>query len=1031
MTAPTPETQPVINSPYTEPKWHWELDADGRALPNLSKGRRVSASRTMVPQAKKVSSQESINLDEGAHAFINQVRAKVAEWRRANYPQIARISHDLLTHWKLAGANVGPRNRLFFAQVEALETLMWLYEAPGKHTKEFKKELNTHNKNHNEGCHRLAVCMATGTGKTIVMAMLIAWHTMLSLHGGSKQSAAHARTFVIITPGLTVKDRLQELNPQKAGHIYWEQNLLPRKYKQDILQAQVRIVNFQAFRQRELLAGASADQKNMIELARQRRGTAGQVNSAEHYSSMLERVLGLPSGAQYRNLVVLNDEAHHCYGENPSSLKAFKQQKITQKETFSKKEAESQKFNAKQWFSILEGLHRQKRLLVAHDLSATPYYVSEQDYRFPWILSDYDLHEAMEAGLVKIPRVPVDDDARSADVVLRELYTNTSPKKLKCSDMPNLVKRAMESLYSSYEQRTADWRQAGHERPPVLIVVANTISNATALYDWIGGYQMDSTWVEGQFALLSNVGPDRQRKPNPVTMIVHSDKLEDEATAKLTGSGADRMALITEEVARVRGEEAQAQGKKQQADYLRRILATVGKKNESGENIRCVISVGMLTEGWDARTVTHILGFRSFDSPLLCEQVAGRALRRVNYQALQDFADEPVLKAEYAEILGIPFRFSNAQGKEPPQPPEKTIEVMTQCQHEAHRIRWPQVEKYRRVIQPGAICLDPDRVQPFDASTSQDEPTLSELAGTIGEFELLASSEVRQQQVHYKFARYALKNLAKIDNDGTKGIPPTIRSFVQLLLAVRAWIKHPDIKTSDPWWQLISPSILENAIKAFLNACEVNDSALKIAVDLADLPLLDTSAIRFETSISGEMPGRQSGPVAYPARLDNTSRRPFNQSSELNVAVCDSRLEWRIAQILDCPQLTDTVRAWVRNLRLGWSIPWLDKKGIWHDYIPDFVVRLQDCPKTGQRRHVVLEGKGFPDKDWAQKRTTVIDYWLPGVNASANDACSGRWLLLEVVADKQRIETKSELVCTADQLATKLKQLKERIDVWN
>ena len=1041
MSSPTPETQPVINSPYTEPRHHWELDEDGRALPSLMDGRRTSAFRAMVPQSRKAQTQVALFIEEKYHEFINEVRTRVATWRLAGYPNLSRPSRDLLTHWQSTPEENGPAQRLFFAQVEALETLMWLYEAPVKDTESFRRDLDADNASLNEGCNRLAVRMATGTGKTTVMAMLIAWHTVLYRHGSRTQKEKHAQTFVIITPGLTVKERLQELDPKNPGNIYapTSQNLLPRKYTQDIQQACVKIVNFQAFRQRDSLEGVSADQKKMIAKSKLRRGMPTETQQ-EDYGSMLDRVLGLPSGPAHRNVVVLNDEAHHCYGDIPEkSASGSQEQRLQIRETFSKQATEDTEEikRAKQWFGILAGLHKQKRLLVAHDLSATPYYVSHQWIRFPWILSDYDLHEAMEAGLVKIPRVPVDDDANADDVMLRELYKNTKPKALKRDAIPSLVELATQSLYKSYTQRFEDWKNVGHERLPVLIVVANNISNATALYDWIAGYQSDEGWVEGAFSLLSNVHEDRKRKESPVTIMVHSDKLEDNDTAGLTGTGADRMKLVTEEVAKSRNEEDLADGKKKQAEYLRHILATVGKADKPGEKIRCVVSVSMLTEGWDARTVTHILGFRAFNSPLLCEQVAGRALRRVNYQSMKEFAGEQVLTAEYSEILGIPFRFSNAQDGEPPRPPEKTIEVLTQKDHQSYRIGWPQVEAYRRRIQSGTIRINPSKVQPFDATSTENEPTISELAGIVGEIDLLDSPEQRQQRVQYEFTRHALRELYPDDKQAQESsVPPNLRRFTQLLLAARVWLAHPEVKTSQPWWQLVSPSVLERAIKSFLEACDTADDSLQIAVDLAEPPLLDTADIRFETSISGEMPDRRTGPVAYPARTNPEARRPFNKRSELNVAVCDSHLEWRIAEILDSDAMNGTVMAWARNLRLGWTIPWLDEtRGLWHDYIPDFAVRMADCPETGQRRHIVLEGKGYNDEHWNEKRDTVLEYWLPGVNASTDDACSGKWILLEVRPDDWTVERAKQphLVCTVGKLAVSLQQLmsKEHKDAWN
>ena len=1054
--APTPETHPVINSPYEEPGRHWHLDEDGRALPQLEAGRRASAFRSMVPEASRGPKQSGMFQDhEHFDSFINSVRKAVGDWRSSGYANISGISRELLEHWKSTDSGSGPRHRLFFAQVEALEALIWLYEAPSTATKSAKTQLQQENEGHNEGCNRLAVRMATGTGKTTVMAMLIIWHTLHAVHGTKTRREQHARTFLVLTPGKTVKERLQELDPNHPGNIYSPkgENLLPAKYQKDIQQACVKIINFQAFRQRDLLAGVSTAHRAMFGTARRRRGVPEEVQR-EDYGNMLARVMNLPSGPQHHKIVVLNDEAHHCYAQPPvASNQRGGEAATSEHERASgevvqvprtrsggkarKGEEETQaEAEAKQWFGILRGLREQGRLLVVHDLSATPYYVSNQSLRFSWILSDYDLHEAMEAGLVKIPRVPVYDDAGIGDdAKWRELYKNTKPKALKRDRIPPLVDQAMRALFASYQARVADWQQVGHDNLPVLIVVANNISNATALYDWIAGYQTDEGWKEGAFAALSNV-EGSERKLRPVTILVHSDRLEDEATAELGKTkGSDRMRLIAEEVARDRGEEEQAtKNNNTKAEYLRRILATVGKEGQPGEGIRCVVSVSMLTEGWDARTVTHILGFRSFGSHLLCEQVAGRALRRVNYEALEDFqGTQQVLSAEYAEILGIPFQFSGATGTEPPPPPDKTIEVVTQEGMEAYRVCWPCVVAYRRSVRLGHIRLNPDLAKPFDATATPAEPTESMLSGVVGELEELSTPEARHQRVCYEFARYALHRLVAQGDEEQGDIPPTLRRFAQLVLAVRQWMELDTVQTSEPWWQILSPSLLEDALDSFLAACEIDKESLAVAVDLGEPQVLDTSAVHFVTSISGEMPDRSTGPIAYPARLDPNKPRPNCVRSQLNVAVCDSHLEWEIARILDDEQLQDIVLAWVRNNKLGWQLPWLDREqGSWRNYVPDFVVRLSDCPDTGCRRHVVLEGKGFPDESWPAKRKAMLDYWLPGVNASTEEPCAGLWTLLEVRpgGETREYAERPELACSLNELAENLRRFNGGGNVW-
>ena len=305
------------------------------------------------------------------------------------------------------------------------------------------------------------------------------------------------------------------------------------------------------------------------------------------------------------------------------------------------------------WLKGLQYLRRHGGVKAVYDLSATPFYLKGSGWSegliFPWTVSDFSLMDAIESGIVKIPRLPVDDDAEGKDVSYLHLYDRvkddpnwpTSAKGIPPEPgqwvIPKALEGALRSLYKSYENSFTEWEQhlrAAGEPPPVMIVVSPNTLVSKLIFDWIAGYEkvVDETrvHVKGELEKFSNVVDD-QLLARPRTIIVDSKQLESDDVLK-----GDFKDAAAEEIEAFKKQYRQDNpgadvDKITDKELLREVMNTVGKKGKLGEQVRCVVSVAMLTEGWDANTVTHILGIRAFGSQLLCEQVVGRGLRRRSY----------------------------------------------------------------------------------------------------------------------------------------------------------------------------------------------------------------------------------------------------------------------------------------------------------------------------------------------------------------------------------------------------------------
>ena len=467
--------KPILNSPYEYPGRHWELDETGQPTNRILDQRRSVSLITPIPAARKQRAQRQLVFDKAAEKLdtdgqqydptpvINDLRRIVDAWRElpANQWQVTPETARLLHHWR-HHATTGIRP--FFCQVEAVETAIWLIEAAPRSAtgRRFLEHLRSANERSNPDLDRLGLKLATGAGKTTVMAMLIAWQTINAVrHPGSRR---FTRGFLVVTPGLTIRDRLRVLQPNDPDSYYRSRELLPSDLLGVLDRAKIVITNFHAFMPRETLELSKGGRALL-------QGRGPELRTAETEGQMLQRVM--PELMGMKSVMVFNDEAHHCYRERPKEESDEDDLKGDDR-----KEAEKNSEAARVWISGLESVQRKLGLSRVIDLSATPFFLRGSGYAegtlFPWTMSDFSLMDAIECGIVKLPRVPVDDDLPGAADMpkFRNLWDHIGkemPKKgrgkaaaLDPLSIPAQLQTALEALYGHYAKTFDQWQRGGH-----------------------------------------------------------------------------------------------------------------------------------------------------------------------------------------------------------------------------------------------------------------------------------------------------------------------------------------------------------------------------------------------------------------------------------------------------------------------------------------------------------------------------------------------------------------------------------------
>ena len=998
---------PVLNSAFEEPRRHFLIGPEG-ATNEIIESRRVSSYYVPIPPPKKKGKQlalatEAVKHERQENQFINQLRGLVGAWRGSGRPGITRTTSLLFEHW----TSPDRERPLFFCQLEAVETTVYLAEvAPRLGQGWLDDHLRQMNETANSTLPRIAMKMATGSGKTVVMAMLIAWQAL------NKMANPHDRrfsdAFLVVTPGITIRDRLLVLLPTDPHNYYKALDLIPPEFAERLNQTKVVVTNFHAFLAREKVAVATTTKKVL-------RPNGGESPFKETPDQVVRRVcrdLGTK-----RNIIVLNDEAHHCYRRRAMEVEAGNTGAATPAADAGvaltadeKEEVKQREEEARIWLSGLEAVAGKIGVRTVYDLSATPFFLKGSGYPegtlFPWVVSDFSLIDAIESGIVKVPRVPVSDDAMSNDMpTYRDLWVHIRdelPKKGARTDpvsgepkLPGPLEGALLSLYYDYKKDFERWEQLraegdGHSRltPPVFIVVCNNTNVSKLVFDFVSGWEKvlpggEVRLVPGQLDLFSNV----EKRPEgdvwsawPNTILVDSRQLESGEVMS-----ADFKKIAAREIDEFKTEYRQRfpgadVEKLTDEDLLREVMNTVGKPGRLGEQIRCVVSVSMLTEGWDANTVTHILGVRAFGTQLLCEQVIGRALRRTNYVPKPD----GLFETEYAEVYGVPFQFMPVQGTDRPTPPPPPLtHVRALADRIACEITFPRLVGYRYELPSERLHAAFDDTSGLSLST-ESLPTKTEAAPIIGEMELHTLDDLKKkrlQTVAFRLAslvleRYLLPDGAADGSPQTEDRKPWL--FPQLLAITRDWLDHCLHCKDNTFPQLLL--LVENA----------HDAADKI----------------YQAIVRGEEGEKRLLPILQPydtvgstTWVDfDTARSVYPTAPDkchVSHVVCDTESwEQKMAQVLeDMPE----VLAYVKNQNLGFYIPY-STKGDERRYVPDFIARVATGAggrpaAPGDVFNLVLEVSGEAKKEKADKVAWARSMWIPAAN---NHGGFGRWGFLEI-----------------------------------
>lgn len=1004
--------EPIICSPYEEPAWHWHLE-EGREPENRRPAAyfyRDPAQRTEEGEARGA----AVPLP-----LVNLIRDRLKQWRADAHPGATRTTLELLNYWRRDGR----KHRLFFAQLEAAEAIIFLTEArrdylqgisvPGDEPSDRQKDELGY-----KAFTRYACKMATGSGKTTVMALLSAWSILNKVN--DRGNARYSDVVLVVCPNVTIRSRLAEIDPRLGeSSVYRTRDLVTEAQMRDLQQGRVLVTNWHVFEPQGSQAGGvtskvvkagvrvrtrehitigaktttargrryltkdefdrqvDAGVLSVIDREEDKDGNLAKVivdaeRFVESDTALVKRVLEDVGGKQ--NLLVFNDEAHHAYRirkEEPDPDEADLLGEADEIDDFYKE--------ATVWVEGLDRIHKLRGINACIDLSATPYFLGrvgqDSNRPFPWVVSDFSLTDAIESGLVKIPQLAV-RDSTGAEVpgyfnVWRWIQPQLTPAERggkKGSPKPEAILKyantPMAMLAGLWDQVRDEWeRHSDDPRPPVFIVVCKNTAIAKVVYDWLGGNAPPDGVPRHHIAAFINTG-DRVN-----TIRVDSKVVHETDTGLAKSDDAQWMRFMLDTV----GKTAWPLDRLGHPIYPQGFEALAVKRHQPlhppGRDVRCIVSVGMLTEGWDCNTVTHIVGLRPFMSQLLCEQVVGRGLRRATY----DVNENGLMTEEVAKVFGVPFQVVpfKANQNVAPVAPTRRHHVFALPGRAHLEIRFPRVEGYRQAIRNRVhvdwesippLFLDPTKIPPeveMKASlpTNSGRPSLTG-PGQLARVDLNPYREgKRQQRLVFEMASALTKSYV---TSGHCEAPAHVL-FPQLAAIVQRYFD-----------QKVVPVRPAEKVDAFLSpyygwVIERLAAAIKPDTSQGEAPEVP----QYEISRG---PGSTTD-------VDYWTSKDVRETikSHLNYVVADTKKwEQSAAYILDTHP---AVESFVKNAGLGFAIPYLHN-GQPHDYVPDFIVRLKGEPTV----HLIVETKGFDDL--AEVKSAAAQRWVSAVNS---DGASGTW----------------------------------------
>ncbi len=907
----------IINSPYIKPQQYWDQDANGKLL-SVQLGRRDAAYEIYNT---KNNTRRVEKLDQ-----VNRIRERLDAWRDAGYPGTTSVTLQLLTFWHERGEWSqdahswvgGPRQfPFYFCQLEAIESLIWWVEA----TKEYKQGIYLPG----DGGDWERICnkMATGSGKTSVMALIITWQTLNAI--SYPKDKRYSKAIFIVAPGLTVKSRLQVLLPGNEKNVYDEFRLCPNEaMRQKLNQAELLIENWHT----------------LMPLKEQARSIVKK--GSESDEAYTRRVLGKLSA--HKNLIVINDEAHHAYRQKPEI-------KVSRKEA---NELGIDLDEATRWIEGLDRIHKTRRIRRCFDLSATPFAPTGKSNTeaglFEWVISDFGLNDAIEAGLVKTPRVVVRDDAMPDAKTFRsklyhlyredEVQQDLNRRAEAHEPLPDLVQKAFAILAYDWKETAKQWHESGHEVPPVLLTVCNRTETAARIEHFFnsGDCLIEETHAPDKTLRVDSKVLEKAERGESVTRNKDYDKRLTQII-ETSGMPSDKMADLLKE---------------KQQDQLREIIDNVGKRGKAGKNLQNVISVAMLSEGWDAANVTHIMGLRAFTSQLLCEQVIGRGLRRVAH----DTDENGLFLPEYVNVFGVPlsiFQDVGGEGEAPP-PPKPSVQVQVEPGRNNLEIKWPNIQRIDTVLKP-ELVMDWDAVDALSLDPMKT-PMNAEIAPSLTGFQNLdqvteidlatAADEFRLQNLIFRAAKKLYLQTADAFGGDKQYLAVQLIRIVEQFLASDK-LDIPSLWHQEPVRKKLLFALNMDMVVAHVSKYvqEQNNQKLEAIFDEAN-PIGSTSAMRPWLTTKPCMP---------------------TVGSQISHVVYDSAWEKVVADI--CEKQPEIV-AWAKNDHLDFTVRYL-WKGSSRNFVPDYLLRLSNG------KHLILEVKG-QDSEQNKAKRKAMETWVKAVN---------------------------------------------------
>ena len=948
------------------------------------------------------------------------MRERVESWKSQGYPGVSRTTLELIQWW----VRDGREKRLFFAQIEAALAIIFLTEARADFLQGIEVPRDEPSDDRKAdgyaGFLRYACKMATGGGKTTVMGMLASWSILNKVN--NRGDARFSDVVLVVCPNVTIRQRLAELNPENGeASIYRTGDLVPPHLMPLMTQGKVLVNNWHVFEPQSVQSGGvggkvikagvpvrvketinigsktttargnryltlkdyehqvAAGILVVLEEERDKQGNLNKVKveSTRYYesdTSILNRVLGREVGGK-RNILVFNDEAHHAYRIRRDEPEPGEEDEFGETE-----EADEFFQEATIWIDGLDKVQKLRGINVCIDLSATPYFLGrvgrETNKPFPWVVSDFGLIDAIEAGLVKIPQLAV-RDTTGAEIpgyfnIWQWILPQLTPAERggkKGSPKPEAILKyahhPIAILGARWEALREEWQKVGSDpRPPVFILVCKNTTIAKVFYEWfandVAPIGIPPAKIEGF----------RNRDGKINTIRVDSKVVHETDTGEAKSDESRWMRLTLDTVGKTdwpsdrQGRPILPEGFEELAKKLERPL------HPPGRDVRCIVSVGMLTEGWDCSTVTHIIGLRPFMSQLLCEQVVGRGLRRASYE----LNDDGKFTEEIAQVFGVPFEVipfkASKAGASAPR--IKRYHVHALPNRAEYEIRFPRVEGYTQAIR-NRITVDWTSVPSLELQPDRIPPEVEMKGLNVNNMGRLSlSGPGRASDVSLKEFRQG-RRLQELVFDLAKSF--TRDCLAQPKCTVPSHVLFPQLV------QIVS-RYLNEKVKVHPPA-DLKD--LFLAPYYGWLVEILLEALRPDTSEgeAPEVPRYEStrGPGST-ADVDYwTSREPVDiVRSHVNYVVPDTkRWEQSAAYYID---KHNAVHSFVKNAGLGFAVPYL-YNGQMHDYMPDFIIRL----KNDSHLHAILETKGYDPLEDVKR--AAAERWVAAVNAEGS---YGQWV---------------------------------------